>query len=37
LVNRIANLLVGRFGLVPGNRVLLRAANNPMLVAVILP
>jgi 2-aminobenzoate-CoA ligase len=36
LVNRIANLLVGRFGLVPGNRVLLRAANNPMLVAVYL-
>src|SRR5262249_15224828 len=36
LVNRIANLLVDRFGLVPGNRVLLRAANNPMLVAVYL-
>jgi 2-aminobenzoate-CoA ligase len=35
-VNRIANLLVDRFGLVPGNRVLLRAANNPMLVAVYL-
>jgi 2-aminobenzoate-CoA ligase len=35
-VNRIANLLVDRFGLQPGNRVLLRAANNPMLVAVYL-
>jgi 2-aminobenzoate-CoA ligase len=35
-VNRIANLLTGRFGLQPGNRVLLRAANNPMLVAVYL-
>ncbi|MGH6921389.1 MAG: AMP-binding protein, partial [Geminicoccaceae bacterium] len=31
--NRIANVLKGDFGLVPGNRVLLRAANNPMLVA----
>ena len=31
--NRIANVLVGELGLVPGNRVLLRAANNPMLVA----
>jgi 2-aminobenzoate-CoA ligase len=28
--NRIANVLVGEMGLVPGNRVLLRAANNPM-------
>jgi 2-aminobenzoate-CoA ligase len=28
--NRIANVLVGELGLVPGNRVLLRAANNPM-------
>ena len=27
-VNRIANVLVGELGLVPGNRVLLRAANN---------
>jgi 2-aminobenzoate-CoA ligase len=35
-VNRIAHLLVDRFGLQPGNRVLLRAANNPMLVAVYL-
>ena len=35
-VNRIANVLTDRFGLLPGNRVLLRAANNPMLVAVYL-
>jgi 2-aminobenzoate-CoA ligase len=32
-VNRIANVLVRDLGLVPGNRVLLRSANNPMLVA----
>ena len=31
--NRIAHLLVADLGLVPGNRVLLRAANKPMLVA----
>ncbi len=31
--NRIANVLVDDLGLVPGNRVLLRAPNNPMLVA----
>jgi 2-aminobenzoate-CoA ligase len=31
--NRIANLLVNDFGLVPGNRVLLRGANSPMLAA----
>ena len=31
--NRIANVLQHDLGLVPGNRVLLRAANNPMLVA----
>jgi len=31
--NRIANVLVADMGLVPGNRVLLRAPNNPMLVA----
>jgi 2-aminobenzoate-CoA ligase len=31
--NRIANVLRSDLGLVPGNRVLLRAANNPMLVA----
>ena len=35
-VDRIANVLVGRLGLVSGNRVLLRAANTPMLVAVYL-
>jgi 2-aminobenzoate-CoA ligase len=31
--NRIANVLVHDMGLVPGNRVLLRAANKPMLAA----
>ena len=31
--NRIANVLVHHMGLVPGNRVLLRSANKPMLVA----
>lgn len=31
--NRIAAVLVKDFGLVPGNRVLLRSANNPMLAA----
>jgi len=31
--NRIAHVLVDDMGLVPGNRVLLRAPNNPMLVA----
>ena len=31
--NRIANVLVDDLGLAPGNRVLLRAPNNPMLVA----
>ncbi len=33
LANRIANVLVEDLGLEPGNRVLLRAANTPMLVA----
>src|ERR1700733_13747375 len=33
-VNRTANVLVGPLGLVPGNRVLLRAANTPMMVAI---
>src|SRR5215216_394361 len=33
-VNRIANVLVGKLGLVPGGRVLLRAANTPMWAAV---
>jgi 2-aminobenzoate-CoA ligase len=36
LVNRIANVLVGRLGLVPGNRVLLRSTNTPMMVAIYL-
>lgn len=31
--NRIAHVLVDELGLVPGNRVLLRSANHPMLVA----
>jgi 2-aminobenzoate-CoA ligase len=33
LSNSIGNMLVGSFGLEPGQRVLLRAPNNPMLVA----
>jgi 2-aminobenzoate-CoA ligase len=32
-VNRIANVLTRRLGLVPGGRVLLRSMNNPMMVA----
>lgn len=32
-VNRIANVLVNDLGLVPGNRVLLRSANNAMMAA----
>lgn len=36
LVNRIANVLVDRLGLVTGGRVLLRSANNPMMVATYL-
>jgi 2-aminobenzoate-CoA ligase len=35
-VNRIANVLVRDLGLVPGNRVLLRGPNNPMMVATYL-
>jgi len=35
-VNRIANVLVQQLGLVPGNRVLLRGANTPMLAALWL-
>ncbi|WP_027315678.1 benzoate-CoA ligase family protein [Microvirga flocculans] len=35
-VNRICNVLVHRLGLVPGGRVLLRSANNPMMVAAYL-
>jgi 2-aminobenzoate-CoA ligase len=33
IINRIANVLVRECGLMPGQRVLLRAPNNPMLVA----
>jgi len=36
LVNRIANVLVKDLGLVTGGRVLLRSANNPMMVATYL-
>lgn len=35
-VNRISNVLVNDMGLVPGNRVLLRSANNAMMVAAYL-
>ncbi len=35
-VNRIANVLTRELGLVPGNRVLLRAANTPMMAACYL-
>jgi 2-aminobenzoate-CoA ligase len=35
-VNRVANVLVRDLGLVPGNRVLLRAPNSPTMVAVYL-
>lgn len=35
-VNKIAHVLVDDMQLVPGNRVLLRAANNPMMAACIL-
>ncbi|HEY8338125.1 MAG TPA: AMP-binding protein [Tardiphaga sp.] len=36
LVNKICNVLVGKLGLVPGGRVMLRSANNPMMVATYL-
>ena len=36
LIDRMANVLVGELGLVPGNRVLLRSANNPTLVALYM-
>jgi 2-aminobenzoate-CoA ligase len=36
LVNRIANVLVQKLGLVTGGRVLLRSANSPMMVAAYL-
>jgi 2-aminobenzoate-CoA ligase len=35
-VNRITNVLTRDLGMVPGNRVLLRAPNNPMMVAAYL-
>jgi 2-aminobenzoate-CoA ligase len=35
-VNRIANVLTGTLGLKPGNRVLLRAPNSPLLAAIYL-
>ena len=35
-MNRIANVLTRDLGMVPGNRVLLRAPNNPMMVAAYL-
>lgn len=35
-VNRLAHVLVEDYGLVPGNRVLLRSANNPMMVAAYM-
>jgi 2-aminobenzoate-CoA ligase len=35
-INRMANVLTRDLGLVPGNRVLLRSANNPMMVAAYL-
>ena len=35
-INRIANVLTRDLGMVPGNRVLLRSANNPMMIAAYL-
>jgi 2-aminobenzoate-CoA ligase len=35
-INRIANVLTRDFGMVPGNRVLLRSANNPTMIAAYL-
>src|SRR5690606_36894393 len=35
-INRIANVLTRDLGVVPGNRVLLRAANNPTMIAAYL-
>ena len=35
-INRIANVLTHKLGLLPGQRVLLRSANSPMLIAVYL-
>ncbi|UOM33983.1 AMP-binding protein [Acuticoccus sp. I52.16.1] len=36
MIDRMANMLVSRLGMVPGNRVLLRSANNPTKVALYL-
>lgn len=36
MIDRMANVLVDRLGLVPGGRVLLRSANNPTMVALTL-
>ncbi|GGD23199.1 benzoate-CoA ligase family protein [Aureimonas glaciei] len=35
-INRMAHVLTGKLGLVPGNRVLLRSANNPVMVALYM-
>ena len=35
-VNQMAHVLVDDYGLIPGNRVLLRSANNPMMLAAYL-
>src|SRR5205085_5525610 len=35
-INRIANVLTRDLGMVPGNRVLLRAPNSPMAIAIYL-
>ena len=35
-INRICNVLVDRLGVLPGHRVLLRSANNPMMLCCIL-
>ncbi len=35
-INRIANVLTGELGLIPGNRVLIRSPNNPMMAAIYL-
>ena len=36
IIDRMANVLTGELGLVPGGRVLLRSANNPTLVALYM-
>ena len=36
MIDRMANVLTGKLGLVPGNRVLLRSANNPIKVALYM-